>query len=273
MLKTVLKGVANSAVGLKLRHVLGMPVPEYLPRLHESVSDLFLWRSDKVWETRFDLLHMAGMINPAFTRPYPVLIHLYDQEGVLLDQQQREVSSGEVQRLNLEEMLGPRKGFGSFALFHLVDPTDLFGENKTCLAERGYTSFRRKTDPSPLWSYVHGNLFVLGCDKKSLKVRNLGRLISEPYFYRPQLSFEECSYFELFITNPTSQPLEMTLEWMDSQKVVSRVAHSLPVKGTSFFSSPKGPQKIHAVHITSRFPMLRPLIFKFYATHFDVLHG
>ena len=274
MMGTGLRSIARSPVGLTLKSLLGMPLPEYIPRLDECVSDLFIWRSDDVWETRFDLFHIAGIVNPRFTQPYPVLIHVYDKEGSLLYEQSREVQYGEVQKLRLEELLGRQSGFGSFALFHLVDNAALFGKDNTCLVERGYTSFRRKTDGSLLCSYVHGNGFILGCDQKRLKVRNVGRPISRACFYRPQVLFGDCDFFELFLVNPTSRPIQISLELFDSGTgAVSRLPTTLPVRGAFFFSSQNGPKGIETIKIHSEFPMLRPLIFKFYATHFDVLHG
>src|SRR5437868_4032784 len=97
----LLRALANTRAGLRARHFTGIFPPAYpfVPDLGEVVSDLFLWRKDAQWETRFDLCHIAGLVNPRFDQPYEVLIRLHDAGGDVIATHVSEVRYGAVQLL------------------------------------------------------------------------------------------------------------------------------------------------------------------------------
>ncbi len=274
LVKKITRAATTSYPGLMLRDLLGVRPTPFYPRMSESVSDLFLWRNDDVWETYFDLFHIAGVINPDFTDEYDVLICLYDPIGVLINTETVKVAFGEIKQLKLQGLLRGRQGFGTFAIFHMVDNDRLFG-GLSCIAERGYTSFRRKTDQSRLRSYVHGNLPVIGMDQHTRRIRTLGlRSIFRQYFYRPQVTFDDCRVFEICLANPVAKPISFTLELLDVRgEVIERIQHVLLESGSFCFSSLGLNKPVQWVNLTSKVRILRPIIFKYYESHFDVLHG
>jgi len=271
MTSRLLRALANSRIGLRARHFTGMFPPAYpfLPDLDEVVSDLFLWRSDARWETHFDLCHLAGLVNPRMHRPYEVLIRLHDAGGGVIDTHIREVHYGTVQTLGLEELVGPRQGHGTFSVFHLVNAAEVFGTERTCLTERGYVSYRRRGDP--LRSYVHGNLYGAGCHPVTRRIRNLGAKSRRDQAYRPQVRLDDCEYAELALCNFSDESIEVAVDAMNGG---SKGGQYLLAPSASLLLDTRSALAGCALaSLRSKVAFLRPLIFKHYETHFDVLHG
>jgi hypothetical protein len=274
-IKSAIVPLVNSFFGLRLRSIVGLHAPAFYPDLSEVVSDLFVWRNDKTWDTRFDLFHIASLINPDFTKSYDVLVHLYDSAGQLIAAKTIEIEPGALKILKLEELLNGEQGVGTFAVFHIVRNADLFKAGGTCLAERGYTSFNRKSDPPLFRSYVHGNSYVLGYEPVGGRVRSIGAPPAlRSYFYRPQVSFEDCNCFELLLVNPASRPIKLNLMLYDEDgNDVDIIEYHLPINGSMRFCSSSYSKKIHTVNLVSKVIFLRPMIFTYYQSHFDVFHA
>lgn len=270
----IFRAVSNSYPALKLRDLLDLRPSPFHPCMSESVSDLFLWRVDDVWETYFDLFHIAGVINPNFNDQYDVLIYIYDRNGALINTEIFSIQFGEVQLLKLKDFLCGHIGYGTFAIFHMVD-NDCLLDGLSCISERGYTSFRRSDDRSLLRSYAHGNLPVIGMNQHTRQVRVLGlRSVSRKFFYKPQVTFHDCSKFEICVVNPVSQAIFFLLELLDVHgKPIEVIENSLLEKGSFCFSSGDSHKSVHSINITSQVRILRPLIFKYYQSHFDVFHA
>lgn len=274
LIRKFIRTAITSYPGLILRDLLGVRPSPFYPQLSESVSDLFIWRNDEDWETFFDLFHIAGIICPDFTEEYDVLIVLYDPVGLMLNTETIRVRFGEINLIKLQSLLHGCQGFGTFAVFHMVDNTRLFA-GLSCISERGYTSFRRKVDQSRLRSYVHGNLPVIGIDQHTRKIRTLGlSSIYRQYFYRPQVTFDNCKVFEIYLANPVAKQISFTLELIDVHgEVIRRIQHVLLERGSFCFSSLGLNKTVRWVNLISRVRILRPIIFIHYNSHFDVLHA
>jgi len=272
--RKIIRTTFTSYFGLILRDLLGVRPSYFYPRLSESVSDLFLWRNDDVWETYFDLFHIAGVISPDFTDDYDVLIMLYDSVGLLINTETVRVRFGDIKLISLHCLLCGHKGFGTFAVFHMVDNDRLFG-GLSCIAERGYTSFRRKADHSVLRSYVHGNLPVIGMDQHNHRTRILGlSSIYRKYFYMPQVTFDDCIVFEICLVNPVAKQISLSLELLNVHgEVIERIQHVMMERGSFYFSSIGLNKSVQWVNLFSKVRILRPIIFKHYKSHFDVFHA
>lgn len=267
----MLRALANTRAGLWARHFTGLFPPAYpfVPDLEEVVSDLFLWRNDAQWETGFDLCHIAGLVNPRLDRPYEALIRLHDSAGAVIATLSREVRFGEVQPLALDELLAGRQGYGTFSVFHLVSSREVFGEERTCLTERGYVSYRRRHDA--LRSYVHGNLYAVGCHPVTRRMRNLGAVSRNEQVYRPQVRLDDCAYAELALSNFTTRPIAVSVGPIDGR--AARREFSLAPSGSLVLDTRDALAGWPLVSLRSRAAFLRPLVFKHYATHFDPMHG
>lgn len=271
MRSRLLRALANTRAGLRARHFTGLFPPAYpfLPDLEEVVSDLFLWRNDAQWETGFDLCHIAGLVNPRLDHPYEVLIRLHDSGGAVISTHAREARFGEVQLLSFDELLDGRQGYGTFSVFHLVSPREVFGEERTCLTERGYVSYRRRQDT--LRSYVHGNLYAVGCHPVTRRMRNLGAVSRNEQVYRPQVRLDDCLYAELALSNFTARSINVTVGPIDGSAAGREFA--LAPSGSLVLDTRDALAGWPLVSLHSRAAFLRPLLFKHYATHFDPMHG
>lgn len=95
-----------------------------------------------------------------------------------------------------------------------------------------------------------------------------------PCVYRPQLSFDDCERFEIVVSNPARdvQPVELRLLDARRSLLESRSA-VLPPRSMTVFAVDRATTPAAMVETRGRVPMWRPVIFKFYVSHFDVLHS
>lgn len=271
MAKDALRRLANTPSALRLRHALGIRVPDYVPDLREAVSDCFVWRRDEVWETFFDVTHIAGILNPAVRSDYLVLVVGYGADGSEIGRREFDVRCDRVRLMSIADVIGSHRGYGTFAVFHLAPLEAVFGGDATCLAERGYVSYRRKTDDSPLRSYVHGNLYGMGARPDTAKWRSIVLPLRRARTYQPQVRLDDCVLSELALANyhPSGVDVEI-LPWRQGAWGAP-LRRSIPRNGSIVVASTD--LQAERVAIRAAMPMPRPLLFKHYASHFDVFHG
>jgi hypothetical protein len=116
---------------------------------------------------------------------------------------------------------------------------------------------------------------VIGMDQHNRRSRTLGLCsIYRQYFYRPQVTFDDCIVFEICLANPVAKQISLTLELLDvNGAVIERIQHVLQESGSFCFSSLGLNKTVQWVNLISKVRILRPIIFKHYKSHFDVLHA
>ena len=273
-IKRIFKVLANFPITISLRNALGIR-PKYYkePSLNCSVSDLFFWRSDKTWQTRFELLNLPSVLYPKENIQDNISLIFYDQQGRELHQQNFTIPPFQKRTIQVDDIIGNKAGYGTMACFHEPLGFNLI-QPQTCIVERGFVAYRRVTDDSPLWSYIHGSAYILAKSPDQDKVQSTRRNLRENNFYRPQLSLSDCDRFDLIYINPNDSDLEIKVRALDqNSKVIREESEVLHPRGVKIFSMNNSDRAIFLVENEGRAYMWRPFILKYYKTHFDILHG
>lgn len=278
--------VNKTGIGRAMRHyfepaikrALGMrPAKLRTPRSwHESISDAFVWRCDEGFMTRFDLMNLSSFLVPQRAGREQVLLILFSQDGSEIMRRTYNLEPFSIHPIRVDELLSQGdEEYGTFCVFH-----ERLGEGKTwdfetCILERSYTSYRNQ-DRCDLWSYVHGccNTYVLSYDFTGERTSHLCQRAIEKQNFRPQLRFDDCDRFEVFISNPLRSVEEFVLRVYDQRGQLSEETphrlSSLACKKVRVDSS--GMDKAR-IELECHVYMGRPLLFKYYQSHFDVLHS
>jgi len=255
-LKSLIKQIANSQIGIYLRNCLNInPVSIVLNKKFKSgsTSDAFPWRTDNGYKTTFkyaDILGLFYKIEDSY-----VELTFYSQDNKLIKKVVISHLSYSNELLIDKEFLNGIEGYGVFYIFHQSNntlPKSLIISNKC------YVGFSIKESLS---SFVHGNLYVKyqsfdgkfeGSDMvKSSFVKNV---------YRIQNSFAEFTKSELFFVNPTSKTIKF---------FIGSSRYSLK-KHCSVLINISGEKNIS---IKSKCLFLRPIIFNYKDDFFDVHHA
>lgn len=273
MRSTLLTRLANTRGALRLRYFLGIRAPDYIPDFREAVSDLFIWRCDQEWETFFDLTHLAGLLNPDARDDYTALIVLYSDLGIEIGRYPFAVSFSRSRLVRINNLAAAaRCRHGTFAVAHLAPVASIFGAETTCLAERGYVSYRRTSDGSPLRSYVHGNLYGVGARPATTRLRTITLPRHQVREYQPQVRLDNCRYGEIALVNYSSRALTVeAIAITSGARRGQSVRTDLPPRASVIIDTRSLP--LERVALRAPLPMPRPLLFKHYASHFDVFHG
>jgi hypothetical protein len=273
-IKNFLQILANLPVSIFLRNTLCIQ-PKYYkePKLDSSVSDLFFWRSDKVWRTRFDFLNLPSVLHPDQNISDSITLIFHNQQGQTFHQEKITVPPLQKLIVQVEDLIGDNVGFGSMACFHETSE-DLQSIRQTCIVERGFVAYQRLTDNSDLWSYVHGAAYVLAKSPDQEIAQTIRRTLRRNTFYQPQLSFSDCDKFDLIYINPNDRDLEISVRALDlNSQILREESKVLPPRGVTYISFDNKDRAISRVENESRAHMCRPFILKHYETHFDILHG
>ena len=274
-LKRFIKYLANLPPSIKFRNLFGI-LPKYYnePPLDYSVSDLFFWRSDEIWRTRFDLLNLPSILYPNKNISDRVTLVFYDQQGHEFLRKQITIPPFQTKAIRIEDILEGNSGFGSMACFHEPSKSSMSAPSQTCIVERGFTAYRRVTDEIPLWSYVHGAAYVLAKPPDHEEVQTTRRNLDRNILYQPQLSFSDCDGFDLIYINPNNCDLAVKVRLFDNTlQVIREESEVLPPRGVKYFSLDNKDRTIYRVENESCAYMLRPFLLKYYETHFDIFHS
>ncbi len=274
-IRTRLRSLYDSPWGDRFRTLTGINPPiNVRPRAATAtVSDLFPWRVDAVWQTCFELINLPSLLHPADKPVDRTVLMLFAADGSLVGVHEFTLAPFESRRVDIEALLGAQRGMGSFACFHDAPPLRALAAQGSYLSDRGYVGFRRRGDK--LWSYVHGNLHVLAQARGESDVTHVGARSRQTSVYSPQVRLDDARSFDLIYSNPTDRPLELHLRLMapghgtDAESIRIEV----PVRGTTVVSRPNETGAVAAFESLSRASLWRPVVFKHYQSHFDVFHG
>lgn len=234
------------------------------------ISDLFVYRKSNVWGTTFQLFNISSILFPEYHWDERCEIYFWGSKGNFIKSINVTLTPFELKTLdfnyvdNLEEA-------GTFAVFHFSDILSKISEKESCLTERGYIAYKYKN--SPLNSYCHGNLQSLS-KKQHSKIKSVAAVSKQNVPYYPQMIFSDCDSFDLIFTNPTNTQKAIKIELIDSHgNCINTSRAEIKSLGVEILSFENTERNIHTTRHYGQIMMWRPLVKKFYDTHFDVLHG
>jgi hypothetical protein len=134
--------------------------------------------------------------------------------------------------------------------------------------------YRRLSDETPLWSYMHGAAFVLAKPSGIDKPQTIRRSISQSLTYRPQVVMADCSRFDLIYINPMAEKQNIVVRSLnESGEEFENIESVIPARGAERFSFDNVNRAIWRIESDSSIYNWRPIIKKYYESHFDVFHS
>ncbi len=234
-----------------------------------AISDLFLWRAGKDWNTEFELFNIASLIFPEKSITELCEILIFNSSGKLLKTKYIKLAPLEMKNLKINDYVNSQKE-GTFSIFHYSPILNEFKKKKSHLTERGYVAY--SNNQSRLKSFCHGNLQSLSkTDKK--KFKSVVSLYTKSYYY-PQLILSDCDNIEIFYCNPTLKQQKIKIEFYDKKyKKCLNLTGEINALGCKNFKIDNKKRIIHTFKNNGKIAMWRPIIFKNYKSYFDVMHG
>ena len=238
-----------------------------------KISDLFVWRCCKDWQTSFELLNLTNLFGE--TDDCQAEVYFFNIQGEVFHSQTVELNKGDRQILNISEVLTDNfqvsviGEFGTFAIFHSRTPK-IVTKLKSFIAERGYISYNYKK--SALSSYVHGNLDAI--EKSNNTLSPLGGVSFLHREYCLQYQFLPNFEYDIVLTNPCLKVQNVTLKILSftGNKVINILQESIKPKG-SFVYHIKNLSTHSRMIVHSKMIMARPVIFATKGNNMDVFHG
>lgn len=237
------------------------------------ISDLFIWRKSKHWQTGFELTDIGSLFDNEIIqkKPAKALFILFDLSGRELGRHLLTAPRFKSTQVDISALLtNCIDEIGTFCVLHLSTPSALLqlGSNIT---ERGYVSYMYCNTPAR--AYVHGNF-----DAVSMNVDGrVERLAGKSFFQREfhlQYLFEETGVYEVVLVNPSSDQQRITFEVLSvvSGKEVTSFTTNIPSGGLKVFTIPTN-NLAQRVIIKSYLIMARPIIFYRENSKLAVFHG
>ncbi len=222
-----------------------------------TVSDVFLWRTDNGFKTKFkfaDILKMFYEVEGSW-----VEIHFYTKDNKLLKIQKIE-SLDNVNEIDItSEFLGNVKDFGNFYIFHFCSEKSKILVDDNILSNRCYVGYSKNNN---LNSFMHGNAyakFTSVYKDESIKSDIVRTSFFKNSEYTLQKYFDDFDKSEIFVSNPTSKTLKFSIN-NKNYNLKPACAMNLDVK-----------QPI--LTIKSNCMFLRPTVFSYKGEYLDVHHS
>jgi len=265
------KHIVNSAVGHRFRQKFkGEQLSELKPYDSSSVvSDLFVWRSDESWDTRFQLFNISSFLFSEERFYEECELVFFDNNGIKIKREMLSLAPFELKTFQISSFLG-EAGLGTFAIFHHTAASAKLKDKKCHLTERGYVGYHRRGEN--LVSFCHGNLQALSKTRNSSISSVVGTVKSTTY--KPQLILSDCTDIELIYTNPTFRKQPIYLNFFDREsRLIKKHEMKINPLGVQSFILQNTERLIHTFENIGKIVLWRPIIFKYYNSHFDVMHG
>ena len=240
----------------------------------EVVSDLFIWRLDRLFQTYFELLDIYGLISCDLEKSSErsSTFVFFDKNGTYLFE--KKISGNDFARntISITDLLNNSKlnighlgGYGTFAVFHSIDKP--IGDESS-LSDRGYCGYEFLE--SNFKGYVHGNFDAISRTEDKFEfLMGYGKLKRS---YNLQHILTGPSTYELAIVNPTSEVQSIVVKFQsDRQKNMER--YQLPLGGVRIVRIKVEKDELIKVKIISKQYMSRPTVFRYDPYSFDVFHG
>jgi len=274
--KRQIREFSRGPLGLFLREIFNIYPPAINLGYSEVSSDLFIWRDPSIWDNYFNIAHLGPILNPHYQDSYDVLVEFYGSCGKLLGGKKLAVSYGENRLFNLSELsdgLCKNGENGTFAIFHLVDIKEMLNGERICIGERGFVSYKRKSDASLLRSYAHGNVNAVAYSLKTQTSRCIGVKQKNNLYYRAQLRLDDAISSEIALVNFLEKDTDITMYQYKGGLKEKLKSINVSSGGVVIIQSELDFDDRYIIEFESKVNFLRPVIFKYYENHFDVLHG
>lgn len=237
------------------------------------ISDLFIWRSSRDWQTSFELIDIPGLFaNSAEYSSGAVTLKMFDSSGHQLLSKELNIIPSFRQTINLSSCLnGINETVGTFAVFHKQVPVKI-STMGSYLAERGYVSYQYQG--APLRSYVHGNLDAISQNING-QLQMLGCSSFFKREYRLQFMITPNSHYQLCIVNPTSrlQRCRGKLISVNGERLLHLYTFQLDPGAIHVLDLKDEVTEPGRIIIESHMVMARPLVFRIQNSKMDVFHG
>ena len=247
------KKIYNSSQVIKIRNFLNLkPVKIDISHINSnsSVSDAFLWRTEKNFETIFKFTDLYKLF---FNELGKIKIIFYDKNFKEI----KEIQLSDIKLYNNfiidKNFLNGIEDYGTFYIFHETSKNINSIIRNSC-----YTGFKKNNE---IFSFVHGNLPVLINNKN---IKSMPNIIGKSLFfsknYKIQKNFLDYDFSEIFIHNPTNSKINFFLN--NTNYTLDKYC-SLIIEV----------QKEKVINLKSKCFILRPIIFSYRNNFLDVHHG
>tara|TARA_Y100000816_G_C26096288_1_gene580267 strand:+ start:329 stop:1099 length:771 start_codon:yes stop_codon:yes gene_type:complete len=255
--RSLLKKIYNTNILVTLRNKTGFRPTRYTSfekvKSGSSISDAFFWRTDQGYETKFKFTDLPKLYFNDETSQVKILIYSNDNKRI------KKIEIENIDNTNEfiinKKLLGGIDGYGTFYVFHSYNSKNL--EADISINNRCYTGYSKDGCYS---SFVHGNLPALYETNSNYFTDIVKNTIFKNQNYIIQNNFSEFDYTELLFNNPTSEKIYIS------------------VNQNNFFLNPHSSKLIkHSgtdkIHIKSNCYFVRPVIFTYKGTFYDVYHS
>jgi hypothetical protein len=247
--------------------VLGQSLTKKPINRQSAISDLFIWRYNKNWNTYFELLDLASLFGEKGWHQADIIF--FNNKGEKFYQQSIELSGLCRQTLDISKLLSALKqlpsDYGTFCIFHTKIPHSVL-KLQSFIAERGYISYQYKN--APLRSYVHGNLDVID-DSLTL----LGGSSFFNRHYNLQYLLMPDKKYEIALINASSINKNIKFKIVEFNNSV-QIKESITLQPKQVFVLPiKDLSNPSRLIVESKMIMARPVVFCFGDDNMDVFHG
>ena len=258
-MKSLVKKIANTNIGILFRNSINFKPAQFKhfeKKYPISVSDTFLWRTDKGFKTKFkysDILSLFYKIKNSW-----VELHFYSKNNELIKVEK-------VNNLNLSNeieinsrYLNDLEDYGIFYIYHFSDDTKYL-TNNDIISNRCYLGYSKNNN---LYSFVHGNTFgkYTGIfPNKTILTDVVKTSLFQNHTYTIQKYFDDFDKNELFFNNPTNKTIRFSIE-----------NRNLKLKpNCSLLVETQNP----IISIKSNCLFFRPIIFSYKGKYLDVHHS
>ena len=273
-LRKHLRSALNNPFGDRLKSTFQKKPPWYNRPWSQdvSISDLIPWRYDKEWNTCFELMNIPSLIFPGEDLKDEYLFVIFNSNGDEIKRISSILEPFKTKQMVFSDILQDKRGYGTFASFHHAPGLKQTLLNGSYFIDRQYVGYKRKNEP--LWSFAHGNVAALTHRPGAIK---FGCLTTKPRkfaTYRPQIAFYDCDKFELVYANPTLRKVFITIKFLDHDRnEIKSIKTSIPPAGIEIFEYKNLRRECFSIEHSGTIEFWRPIVFKYYKTHFDVLHS
>lgn len=256
-MRSLIKKILSNKFSLLLRNTFKIKpvrISKYYSDKNISMSDAFLFRTDNNFSS---ILRFVDIPNIFFDyKNTNIEIQFYDYQNKLIKKEIINQLKKNNELIIDKQYLNGVETYGHFFIFHIIKN---FDNRKISFSNRCYVGFSKNNNN---FSFVHGNTYVkarsLNDGSISTDFSNISLI--KNYKYIIQENFSTVDYLELFICNPTTHNLKISIN--GNKK-------SLAKNCDKVFRL----DKIKKVEILSNCTNLRPIVFTFKDEFFDVHHG
>ena len=217
-----------------------------------SISDSFIFRTDKEFETVFRFIDILDLFYDLATET--VILNFYDQDNKFIKKIIFENISNQNEIFINKEFLDGYVGCGTFVIYHIPNNKS----SKIKFNNRCYVGYKKNNT----YSFVHGNTYVKGLEIITKKEKNgfVKKSLLNNWKYILQKDFSRYDLSELFIVNPLDA--ELNLRCNNKNFVLkNNCLIKIIIKNTS------------KVELMSNCTLLRPIVFSYKDSFLDVHHG